>query len=78
MVRHGREVEMEVLDRVFRPQHFNGQNLEARLWKMKLYMMAMGVPDHCKLFWMLACFEDDYLNWYNYSPGPAAPKTGTD
>lgn len=37
-------------------------------------MMGVGVPEHRKLFWALACFEDDYINWYNYSLGSAAPR----
>lgn len=35
-------------------------------------MMRAGVLEQCKLFCAVACFEDDYINCYNYSPGSAA------
>lgn len=37
-------------------------------------MIGAGVPEHRTLFWAPACFEDDYINRYNYSRGSAAPR----
>lgn len=64
---------MELPDRVFRPPRFRRQNPEAWISKVELYMMGLGAPEHRKLFWALACFEDDYSNLCNYLPGSAAP-----
>lgn len=36
--------------------------------------MGAGVPGHKKLFWALAYFEDEFINWYSFLLGDRAPK----
>lgn len=74
MIRYAREVEPDMPDRVFRPKRFDGLNPEAWISRVELYMMGAGVRGRKKLFWALACLEDDLMNWYSFSLGDRAPK----
>lgn len=74
MLRCARDGDPDFPERVFRPRRFNGQNPDAWINKMELYLLGAGVPEHRKLLYALSCFEDECLDWYNYSLGPSAPR----
>lgn len=46
MVRYAREIALDLPERVFRPLRLYGQNPEAWLTEVELYMMGVGVPEH--------------------------------